>query len=139
MAGLRIIFSDHHGGMLLIEAERCHAESPLEAEFKAIKCGLETAIKKGWMKVVIESDCKTAVEALTQAKLPEDWTCWSIIYHIVGFKSCLCNVDFSWVVRQGNRSADFISRLALNGYMTGTFQLYEMPNDLVMLSNQDIE
>ena len=86
-AGLGALFRNHIGKALLVTARKCKSESPREAELKAIQMALVEARWQGWGHLIIESNCKIAVEALSKASPPQDWSCWSLFYYFIG----LCN------------------------------------------------
>ncbi|KAF4402352.1 hypothetical protein G4B88_003273 [Cannabis sativa] len=47
-------------------------KSALDAELKAIGLALDWAVEMNWRNLIVFSDCKMAVDALQQRKVP-DW------------------------------------------------------------------
>ena len=114
-AGIGVLFINHNGEALLVAAGKCDTNCYIQS----IQQALDVAIVQGWAHLIIEWDCKIAVEALARVTPSPDWSCWSLFYHILGLCNFFMNVDFVWMERACNRSADFIS---INGSFSRTFQ-----------------
>ncbi|KAF5187370.1 hypothetical protein FRX31_023043 [Thalictrum thalictroides] len=100
-AGLGCVFRDCHGFFLLVKAKGIGFATNYEAECGAIMEGLEEAVKRGWLKVWVESDSTAAIQAFAHGSLP--WRIaarWKLINSI--FQFCL----FSHNLREANFSAD---------------------------------
>ena len=133
------LFDNFFGEAIVVAVRKCKMISPREAKLRAIQVALDEAIIYGWAHLIIESDCKTAIEALSKASPPLDWSWWSVFYHILGICNFFINVEFCWIIREGNRPADLISQLALNDSCIGTFQPHEISTAINVFIQDDYE
>uniref|UniRef100_A0A803P7K6 Reverse transcriptase domain-containing protein n=1 Tax=Cannabis sativa TaxID=3483 RepID=A0A803P7K6_CANSA len=74
--GMAMMGNDQREEKLHTRAKSEEGKSALDAELKAIDLALEWAAGMNWRSLTIFSDCKMAVEALQQRKLPD----WRVAY-----------------------------------------------------------
>ena len=70
MAGLGIVARNDQGEVCLSAvANVTNVKDPLHAEVLAILLGVKLMFEYGWMKIMVESDCKTAI-SLIKGNIP---------------------------------------------------------------------
>ncbi|PIA41810.1 hypothetical protein AQUCO_02200324v1 [Aquilegia coerulea] len=67
-SGLGCIFRNWQSNFLLVIAKGIGLGTNFEAECGAVIEGVEEAVKRGWLKIWIESDSTTAIQAFAKSK-----------------------------------------------------------------------
>lgn len=82
-------------------------------ELWAILQGTQLCLPMGMKKLVVETDCLIAVQALDAS--PDSYACCCHLLHeIISHKACLEECKFTYVSSWGNRVAHFLARYAHN-------------------------
>uniref|UniRef100_A0A803NX12 Reverse transcriptase domain-containing protein n=1 Tax=Cannabis sativa TaxID=3483 RepID=A0A803NX12_CANSA len=77
-AGIAAISVDTSSRCWFVNSQRQQSQSALEGEFRAILLALSWAVDLGWREVLILSDSKVAVQALSSSKGCLDWKVSSV-------------------------------------------------------------
>lgn len=136
-AGLGYILRNDQGDPILVGAT---AETPtnsvLTHEMQAILRGLTTAISKQLDHIQVQSDSKVAVDIIN-GSTAAPWTCWTTLSKIRSI-SHRYNITFSFVHKQANQPADYLSHACQ--YISGEDILMlptELPDELRALIARD--
>ena len=80
----------------------------IEAEAKAVEVGLQFAKDLSIQDFTLEIDSQVLINALTETS-PAPASGAAIVHSVIVDSHSFCRVDFSHVLRQGNRSTHFTS------------------------------
>ncbi|CAB4270558.1 unnamed protein product [Prunus armeniaca] len=79
--------------------------SSLSAEAAAALCALHLAKNRGYLKVILETDCKVLIDGITGNHGNNSWPILPLIDEIHVVVSSFEEVTWSWVPRSANRAA----------------------------------
>jgi len=96
----------HHKGAGKIQGTQ--ATSALEAECNSLISAMQHLWAKGHTKVIFEGDCKILVDVLQGKAKRFDITNW--LHEIQTWKRRFSEVQFRWIPRQVNKSADTLAK-----------------------------
>ncbi|XP_024033121.1 uncharacterized protein LOC112095413 [Morus notabilis] len=92
--GLSALARDHQGEVIDILVGQSHVDLVLEGELKGILMGVRLASEKGWSAVIIQSDCKMAVDALVSKENPPHWLVRGLFSDVLSLSSSLVCLKF---------------------------------------------
>ncbi|KAM6588709.1 uncharacterized protein LOC115718119 [Cannabis sativa] len=111
-AGIAAVSVDTANGCWFVRHQKQQVNSALEGEFRAIFLALSWAIDQGWSEVLILSDCKVAVHALSSSGLCPDWQLSNVFYSIINMSKLLTVCNFCYICRSFNSVADGLAKKA---------------------------
>ncbi|KAI5336490.1 hypothetical protein L3X38_015758 [Prunus dulcis] len=115
MAGVGVIIRKIAGSCIGGLAAQVRAQSPLMAEVLALKHGLLRAKELNLVNVVVESDSQVAINSVLGDVSSSNWELYPILKDIRFLKASFTNLNWAWVPREANRSADAVASLARKG------------------------
>uniref|UniRef100_A0A2N9HUL1 RNase H type-1 domain-containing protein n=1 Tax=Fagus sylvatica TaxID=28930 RepID=A0A2N9HUL1_FAGSY len=100
VAKIAVFARDEGGLMIKAWAKVIHSNDPLVAEASAILWAIQIAKLNNMLEIIVESDSKVCVDAITQDSFVCDWsistTCNDVRVLVSEFISCI----FCWVPRE---------------------------------------
>lgn len=96
----------------------------LNSELWAILLGLQVAQVRGFARVILESDCKVAVDLILESL--EGAPSTTIVRRIKETTRNFERVKFQFISREGNRLADWLAKTGAND--TTNLQIMEVPS-----------
>nr|XP_027067738.1 uncharacterized protein LOC113693389 [Coffea arabica] len=113
-AGLGMIARDSDGNIVQARGIRKYSSSGAEMEeADALRQGLLMAREAGWRRIEMQTDCKAAIETICKTGLGET-PIGMIIEDIRHLSDMFQDCTFSFVYRDGNRSAHKMAQFATN-------------------------
>ncbi|KAK8520983.1 hypothetical protein V6N12_004903 [Hibiscus sabdariffa] len=82
-----------------------HVSSSFVVECLALRLGSYLIEQHGWQQVIVESDCKLAIQMINRLN-PDSWEVKSILFDIQNLTEYRFNVMFSCISRLSNQVAD---------------------------------
>ena len=112
-AALAMVQRNSEGEVLFLASKLETANSPKEAEMKALVWALEIAVSKNWSNLVWSLDAQVVVKEINSNIDPCDW---STRYLILQCRELLCSNGWwlEWNERETNQLADKVAKLTLN-------------------------
>ncbi|KAF7835301.1 reverse transcriptase [Senna tora] len=104
-SGIGIIFHDNYGSVVEGCCSPISVNSSLMCEAVVIREALQMAIVLHLSNIVIESDCKSLIDAGNSDVALPDWRCASVLDDIRALKFNLSRVPFCWIPCQCNLAA----------------------------------
>ncbi|KAF7835348.1 reverse transcriptase [Senna tora] len=114
-SGIGIIFRDNYGSMVEGCCSATSVNSSLMCEAVAVREALQMAIVLHLSNMVIDSNCKSLIDAANSDVALPDWHCASVLDDIGALKSNLSRVPFCWIPRQCNLAANWLAKAAVRG------------------------
>ncbi|CAL9026169.1 unnamed protein product [Prunus brigantina] len=136
MAGVGVIIRKIAGSCIGGLAAQVRAQSPLMAEVLALKHGLLRAKELNLVNVVVESDSQVAINSVQRDVSSSNWELYPILKDIRFLKASFTNLNWAWVPREANRSADAVASLARKGMCLESW-LVRPPSSLVHILSRD--
>ncbi|KAI5351195.1 hypothetical protein L3X38_004086 [Prunus dulcis] len=164
MVGVGVIIRKIAGSCIGGLAAQVRAQSPLMAEVLALKYGLLRAKELNLVNIVVEYDSQVAINSVMRDVSSSNWELYPIIvveydsqvainsvlrdvsssnwelYPILKdirfLKASFTNLNWAWVPREANRSADAIASLARKGMCLESW-LVRPPSSLVHILSRD--
>ncbi|KAF7833065.1 Non-LTR retroelement reverse transcriptase [Senna tora] len=116
---------DDEGRFLIGFMRKIGTGSVLNAELWSILCALEVAWNAGFKKLVIETDCLTAVNIITDS-VQRSHPCFAMLSRINAWFMLDWEVEVVHTLREGNEAADALAAKALMEPM-GLVTLHDPP------------
>lgn len=128
------IYRDNRGTYRgVVQAMGGQVQNPLECELQAILMAIQHSWSLGYQKVIVESDCKKAIDILTSKTLHFGLYNW--IREIKWWCQRIEAVQFKWINREANRVAD---KLAISSVQNVSFIFHSyVPNIVTHLLHED--
>ncbi|BFG30815.1 hypothetical protein CerSpe_170890 [Prunus speciosa] len=136
MAGVGVIIRKIAGSCIGGLTAQVRAQSPLMAEVLALKHGLLRAKELNLVNVVVESDSQVAISSVQRDISSCNWELYPILKDIRFLKAYFTNLNWTWVPREVNRSADAVASLARKGMCLESW-LERPPSSLVHILSRD--
>ncbi|CAB4300584.1 unnamed protein product [Prunus armeniaca] len=136
MAGVGVIIRKIASSCIGGHATQVRAQSPLMAEVLALKHGLLRAKELNLVNVVVESDSQVAINSVQKDVSSSNWELYPILKDIRFLKAYFTNLNWAWVPREANRSADAVASLARKGMCLESW-LVQPPSSLVHILSWD--
>uniref|UniRef100_A0A803Q908 RNase H type-1 domain-containing protein n=1 Tax=Cannabis sativa TaxID=3483 RepID=A0A803Q908_CANSA len=86
-----------------------HVSSVLEGEMLAILMALGLAKKRGFLKILIQTNSKLEAQALTEGSYPLAWGTYPVFHACLKLCECFESVKFLHISRVNNRVADALA------------------------------
>uniref|UniRef100_A0A803Q2M5 Reverse transcriptase n=1 Tax=Cannabis sativa TaxID=3483 RepID=A0A803Q2M5_CANSA len=110
--GIAAIAVDMDAGNWFVKTQRLQAQSALEGEFRAIFLAMSWAIDQGWREVIILSDSKVAINALSSSGTCPDWKLSNVYFSIINVSKYFLVCNFYFISRSLNLLADGLAKKA---------------------------
>ena len=134
---IAIVARDWRGALVFALSKKVNTNVPLQAEAEALLLSVQLAGSFIGIKVVIEGDSKTCIEALRTQNLDVPWrisNCLTEIYHLT---SLLSYCSFIWVRREVNHAAHELATWSLQNQITSSFDFGVGPPSLANILLDD--
>ncbi|ONI20564.1 hypothetical protein PRUPE_2G022700 [Prunus persica] len=115
MAGVGVIIRKIAGSCIGGLVAQVRAQSPLMVEVLALKHGLLRAKELNLVNVVVESNSQVAINSVQRDVSSFNWELHPVIKDIRFIKAYFTNLNWAWVLREANQSADAVASLAKKG------------------------
>lgn len=117
------IFRDHHGRFCgASQARGKQVINALEAELQAIVMALQHTWSKGYRKIILERDCKKAIDIINGKVLHFGFYNWK--REVMNWMKKFEDVKFTWISREGNRVADTLAKQNIDNHQSFIFHYY---------------
>ena len=103
---------DQEGKFVAAWEEQLCPGSPLSGEANAALWAIQRAANASFKNVVIEGDSWNVIEPLRNQESTPHWSIKSVVEDILYFAKGFDNVNFSFVLREGNEVAHLLARWA---------------------------
>ena len=104
------VVRDANGGYQgAVQAQGYKVCSPLESELQAILMAIQYCWRRGYKKIIIESDCKQAIGILNDKVLPFASYNWK--REIRWWADKIQDISFQWINWEDNKVIDVLARL----------------------------
>lgn len=133
--GFGVVFRNEQGHVML-SALRREDSTADEAEARAIRFGLQTAINEGIRQVVVESDCLKVIT--TRKKNEEDRSRSGLLINDIKELSKQCSIlEFSHIYREAKQVAHALANVALT-IVSDCILLNKVPEEVEPLITFDV-
>lgn len=117
--GVGLVARDFRGEVLgAVGAPLADFSDPLIVETVAMFMGLQWAARKGWKRVVFESDCAVLITALRNPSTKFHMEVGDILDSCALLFAQFDTLSFAHIKRQGNATADALARWVVHGVQT---------------------
>jgi hypothetical protein len=118
-------------------SKKANTNVPLQAEAEALLWSVQLAGSFTGIKVVIEGDSKTCIEALRTQNLDVPWRISSCLTESCHLASLHSDCSFNWVRREANCAAHELATWSLQNHFTGSFDFGAGPPSLTNILLND--
>ena len=91
-------------------AKRIHTTVPLVAEASAILWAVQLAKMEELRGIIVESDSKLCVDAISLDKAACDWNISTLCLDVIGLAAEFFSCNFCWVKREANMTAQTLAK-----------------------------
>lgn len=117
--GIGIVMRNHEGQVVMVKSVRLNLGFPEAAEAASILHAVQLTIAGGYRRICCESDAKTIIENLNDPlKASCHWSTVGFIRKILKLRPAFHDISFTWIPRNNNKLAHFISKRSLLHYHT---------------------
>ena len=109
---MAVVARDAHGSLCSTWTHTVNEDDPIAAEASAILWALQIAKMENFTSIIVESDSKLCIDAITLH--PEDpyWVIAAFVFYIISLSSDFSSCSFSWVKREANMAAHELAKFA---------------------------
>ena len=132
-----VVARDQRGKLVFAFSKKVETILPLQAETEAIIWVGQLAIAHGLSKVIVESDCKTCVEAVNRIESCH-WLIKLGVLIFVDLMSTLTWWKLCWVRGLTNRAPHVLAKWSLHNLSQGPMNFCIDPQSFVSICNKDI-
>ncbi|XP_048326706.1 uncharacterized protein LOC125421543 [Ziziphus jujuba] len=119
-----VVARDHSGKVLELKAAQLHTDIPELAEGYDVLQGLVLAKEKGWKKIWLESDSRNVIFQLeNHDSTSAHWLSEGVFADIQSLRNDFQEVQFTWVSREENFLAHFVSQWCLKNNFVGSIPI----------------
>ena len=107
-----VVARDAHGSLCSVWTHTVNEDDPIAAEASAILWALQIAKMENFTSIIVESNSKLCIDAITLH--PEDpyWVIAAFVFDIISLSSDFSSCSFSWVKREANMAAHELAKFA---------------------------
>ena len=128
---------DWRGALVFALSKKANTNVPLQAEAEVLLWSVQLAGSFTGIKVVIEGDSKTCIEALRTQNLDVPWRISNCLTDICHLTSLLSYCSFIWVRREANCAAHELATWPLQNHLIGFFDFGAGPPSLANILLDD--
>ncbi|PON61103.1 Ribonuclease H-like domain containing protein [Parasponia andersonii] len=131
----QLFFKDSWGNISRVVYKFDSALNALDAGLKAIDMALMEPNDLGWKKIVLFSDAKLAVKALSIQNRPPNWRSMGSFLHTLALCSTFVEIFFTFVPMVQNTAADSLAKWTRVNESSSSFCTGEAPPFVVSTLN----
>ncbi|XP_010026820.2 uncharacterized protein LOC104417207 [Eucalyptus grandis] len=122
---LAAVFRDHQGRLTEIYTKRFPVASALVAEFQALSFAIQHLIAQGLQhaRVVIESDCRSVVDAIT-GRRSAPWELRPLLAEAAELLPLFPNLTIQWCPREANGVADWAAKAQRDSTLAHNWNIF---------------
>lgn len=125
-----VVARDQQGKILKIKVAHCHSDIPKVVEAFGVLQGLILTKNEGRRQIRSESDAQTLVLSLNDPKAPpSQWATTGYVYDILVLKKEFQEIHFSWIPREENFLAYYISCWCIQNNASGYISQSSFPRN----------
>ncbi|XP_004301358.1 PREDICTED: putative ribonuclease H protein At1g65750-like [Fragaria vesca subsp. vesca] len=135
-SGLGIIICSHMGVSIAGASLFRSYNSTVEAEAKALLCGVKMAVVLKLEHIIVEGDCQEVIKALNESLASPCWRISPILKKVAHLVPLFRRIHWNWVPREANRLANAAAKLAIQSLCSQEWA-NRPPNSLINVLRSD--